>query len=279
MDLLLRGLYFSRAFGAERVRITSLGLAKQEEVFTDAYLRKWEVRRWTIEHSDETVVTYSLPMPGGYAILPNSADEAASYMYEVDMKTLTDFVFVTYYGTLKQWQDFLAIKDMLPAAFDSIRIDPRYGKDLRYQSPRLSFYYPDKLMKITENSDLHLKFSYFKDRDRIVWDVSSVLFGEDKDTTESITVSRHLRPPDTLPDSERRNWQSLVNARMPYTGAAYIEESRTIIAGAHRPPGANGDLAKSPVLYSVAYVADGTKDETLMRRQFEDFRAGIGITE
>jgi serine protease Do len=131
MDLLLRGLYFSRSFGAERVRITSLGRAKQEQVHVDAYQRKWQVRRWSIEHSDETVVSYALPVPGGYAILLHSGHESASYMYELDMKTLVDFAFVTYYGTLKQWQEFLAVRDMLPAAFASISIEPSYGKEFR----------------------------------------------------------------------------------------------------------------------------------------------------
>ena len=279
MDLLLRGLYFSRSFGAERVRITSLGRAKEEAVHVDAYQRKWQVRRWSIEHSDETIVTYALPLPGGYAVLLNAADEAASFMYEVDMKTLADFVFVTYYGTLRQWKDFLSARDMLPAAFRSIAIDASYGKEFRYRSKRLSFSYPDELMKVTENSDLHLKFSYFRENDRLVWDVSSVLVGEDKDTTESFSLGRHARPPESLPDSDRSTWESLVNGRMPYTGAAFFDKSRTIIGSPYPPRGAKSEVRDSSVLYSVIYAADGSHDATMMERRLERFRAGISINE
>lgn len=278
MDLLLRGLYFSRSFGAERVRITSLGRAKEEAVHLDAYQRKWQVRRWSIPHSDETIVTYALPLPGGYAVLLNGADEAASFMYEVDMKTLADFVFVTYYGTLRQWKDFLAAKQMLPAAFESIAIEPTYGREFRYRSKRLSFSYPAELMKVTENSDLHLKFSYFKEAGRVVWDVTSVLVGEDKDTTESVSVGRHIHPPEAMPDTDRSTWESLVNGRMPYTGAAFFDKSRTIIA-APFPARAKSDIRDSSVLYSIIYAADGTQEASTMEQRLKRFGAGIRINE
>jgi hypothetical protein len=279
MDLVLRGLYFSRDFGAEQVRITSMGAAKQEELFVDAYQRKWQVRRWTVEHSDEKIVTYALPQPDGFAIVLNAADESASYMYEVDMKTLADYAFVTYYGTLKQWKNFLADKSMLPAAFDSITVDAKYGKEFSYRSRRLAFSYPDELMRVSENSDLHLKFSYFKENDKVVWDVSSVMAGEDKKTTTIVSLSSHPRPPETLPDSDRSTWESLVKARMPYTGAAFFDKSRTVIATAYRPQDAKGDLAQSSKLYSLAYSTEGSQDAAMMEKKLVRFREGIQINE
>lgn len=280
MDVLLRGLYFSRSFGNEKVRITSLGPANGKGLFVDSYGRKWEVRRWTIEHSDDTVVTYSLPMPGGYAIMLNSADESVSEMFETDMKTLTDYMFVTYYGTLKQWHDFLSLKEMLPPAFHAIRIDARYGREFRYQSPRFSFSYPATLMKVTEDSDLHVKFSYFKERGRVVWDVSSVLVGEHKDTTVFVLLRRHPHPPSSMPETARSTWLSVVNARLPYTGSSFFDKSRTVIAAAHPPATtSNGDLAKLPVVYTVVYSADGTLDAVSMQRTLAGFRDKIKIHE
>jgi serine protease Do len=278
MDLLLRGLYFSRSFGAERVRITSLGRAKQEQVHVDAYQRKWQVRRWSIEHSDETVVSYALPVPGGYAILLHSGHESASFMYELDMKTLVDFAFVTYYGTLKQWQEFLAVRDMLPAVFASISIEPSYGKEFRYRSNRLTLSYPHELMKVTENSDLHLMFSYFKEGGRVVWDVTSVLAGEDKETNDHVIVGRHIRPPKTLDDSERAGWEALVNHRMPYTGTPFFDKSRTVIAGVHA-----GDMKAPPsdssVVYSILYAADGSQDAAKMEQRLKRFGSGVSVNE
>ena len=275
MDLMLRGLYFSRSFGAEEVRITSLGAAKEQAVHIDAYQRKWQVRRWFIEHSDQKIVTYALPVPGGYAVLLNAADESQSFMYEVDMKTLTNFAFVTYYGTLKRWNEFLQVRHMLPAVFDSISIEADYGREFRYRSKRVSFSYPDSLMKVTENSDLHLRFSYFKENGRVVWDVSSVVAGEDKNTTESIDVARHVRPPETLADADRSSWETLVKARMPYTGSAFFDKSRTVIATAHT----KAEASDSSVLYSIVYAADGSQDAGTMQDRLKRFRSGITVNE
>lgn len=277
MDLMLRGMYFNRSFGAEQVRITSMGAAKEEAVHVDAYQRKWQVRRWNIEHSNEKIVSYALPQPDGFAILMNAADESSSYMYEADLKTLTDFAFVTYYGTFKQWKSFLAAPDMLPAAFQSIVLETEYGKKFTYRSQRMSFAYPDELMKVTENSDLHLKFSYFREDDRVVWDVSSVTAGENKDTSTFMLINRQPRPPETLPDADRQTWESLVNARMPYTGAAFFDKSHTVIATALSPQEGKGELSKLPLLYSVVYSVEGTQDKSMMEQKLERFREGIQV--
>lgn len=279
MDLILRGLYFSREFGPETVRITSLGPAKQAAVHVDAYQRNWQVWRWNIEHSDEKIVVYALPQPDGYAIMLNAADESASFSYEVDMKTLCDFAFVTYYGTLRQWKDFLSHKDMLPAAFKSITVEADYGKEFRYRSARLSFSYPNELMKVSQDSDLQLKFSFFKEKDRVVWDVSSLVAGEDKNTSTVVQLSSHRRPPASLPDSDRQTWESLTHARMPYTGAAFFDKSHTFIATAQRPAAARGELSEQSLLYSVAYSAEGSQDLTAMEKKLGSFRAGLQVNE
>lgn len=283
MDLLLRGVYYGRSFGPEKIRVTSLGRAKEEEIHVDAYQRKWQVRRWSIEHSDAKLVTYALPVPGGYAILLSSAHESGSFMYELDMKTLVDYAFITYYGTLKQWQEFLAVRVMLPAAFAGIAIEPVYGKEFVYRSPRLSLAYPHELMKVTETSDLHLMFSYFREAGRIVWDVSAVIAGEDKDTSEHLALTRHPRPPRSLADPERATWESLVNQRMPYTGTPFFDKSRTVIAAAHgRGPAEESrkrPASDAGVLYSILYAADGSKDAATMEQRLKHFAAGVSISE
>lgn len=277
MDLVLRGLYFSRAFGSERVRITSLGASKEEEVHVDAYQRKWQVRRWTIEHSSEKIVVYSLPQPDGFAMFISAADQSVSYMYEIDMKTLSDYAFVTYYGTLKQWKEFLSARDMLPAVFESIRLETDYGKKFTYRSKRMTFSYTSDLMKVTENSDLHLKPSYFKEEGRVVWDVSSVTAGEDKDTSTFVLINRYPRPPETLPDADRQTWESLAIGRTPFTGVAFSDKTRTVIASAHAPQQTQGDLSQLPLLYSVAYSVDGAVEKDLMAQRLGIFRQGLQI--
>jgi len=111
----------------------------------------------------------------------------------------------------------------------------------------------------------------------VVWDVSSVTAGEDKDTSTFVLINRQPRPPRTLPDADRQTWESLVNGRMPYTGAAFFDKSHTVIATAYSPQEAKGDPAKLTLLYSVAYSVEGTQDASLMEKKLGRFREGIQV--
>ena len=279
MDLILRGVYYARSFDSENVRITSLGPAIEEEIYVDAYERKWQVRRWVIDFNDEEIVSYALPTPDGYVMMLNAAPRAASYMYELDLKTLTDYVFITYYGTLKQWQPFLAEKTLLPAALLSVSVEPRYGKEFRYQNDRVAIRYTDDAMKVTEDSDLQLLMSYFKSGDRVRWGVTSVIVGENKDTSTSLQFGMHPQPPKSLPDADRHVWESLVKGRMPFTGTAVFDRSQTYIMSPMLPDGAKGEAAAAPMLYSVGYSEEGSQDGTAMQKKLARLRQGVQIRE
>lgn len=279
MDLILKGVNYTRHVGAEQIRVTSLGPAKAEELFVDAYQRKWQVRRWNVEFSEQQVVSYALPVPGGYAVILNSASPSVSPIFERDMRTLADFAYASYYGTLRQWKDFLAAKDLLPAAFGSIRIDFSYGKDLRYASQRVAFSYPNTLMKVNEDSDLELQFSYFKEGDRVVWDVTRVVAGESKSTEVVLSVTRHAKPPQTFSDANKRNWETLVNGRVPYSGEAFFDKSNTVIGIPLRVAEKAWSLPDQSVLYSAVYVAEGSQQAKFMRKKLADFRSRLKVGE
>ena len=279
MDLILKGLGYTRQIGAEQIRINSLGPARSEEVFVDAYERKWQVRRWLVEFSEQQIVSYSLPVPGGYAVMLNSASPSVSPMFERDMKTMTGFSYVSYYGTLRQWKDFLAAKNLLPAVFNNIRINMSYGKELRYASQRVAFSYPNRLMKVSEDSDLELQFSYFKEGERVVWDVTRVVAGENKSTEVSVSVTRHARPPQTFSDANRRDWETLVNGRVPYSGEAVFDKSKTVIGTPHRLAAKSWAMSDQPVVYSAVYVAEGSRQGKFMQKKLSEFRSRLEVGE
>ncbi len=279
MDLILKGMSYIRQVGAEQIRVTSLGPAKAEETFVDAYQRKWQVRRWNVEFSEQQIVSYSLPVPGGYAVILNSASPSASPMFERDMRTLADFAYTSYYGTLRQWKDFLAAKEMLPAAFGRINIDFSYGKELRYSSQRVAFSYPNTLMKINEDSDFELQFSYFKEGDRVVWDVTRVVAGENKSSEVFLSVTRHAKPPQTFSDAHKRDWETLVNGRVPYSGEAFFDKSKTVIGVPHRAADKSRSLPDQPVLYSAVYVAEGSQQAKFMQKKLAEFRSRLEVGE
>lgn len=67
MDLVLKGVYLYRGIGGEKIKITSFGKASEERIFKDSFGRRWLVRTWLLEYSDEKVVAFLLPVPGGFA--------------------------------------------------------------------------------------------------------------------------------------------------------------------------------------------------------------------
>lgn len=137
MDWLLKAITVQRRVGPENVRVLSFGKAREESTHTDAYGRKWQVREWPIEYNDTTAVSFALPTPEGYAAMVRTVSTQSVNGTKSEMRTLADFVYVSYAGSLAQWREFLGVKSVQPAAFANIKIDFDYDKHFRYESKRL----------------------------------------------------------------------------------------------------------------------------------------------
>ena len=279
MDLYLKGANYTRTVGPERIKIVSMGKAHDEYVFTDSYQRKWMVKIWPIEFSDQKVVMMALPVPNGFVGMLRIAQTGDVENHLRDMKALADFTYVSYYGTLARWRVFLAMKDMLPAAFSGIHVSFDYGKEFRYQSRRIAFSYPSSLMTVTSNSDLQLGFSYFAENGKVVWDVSKVVLGEDKNNNVAFTIIRNARPSREMNDDYRKDWDNMANKRHPYDQASYFTNDQTVI-GTVFPRDVNPQtLSASPVLYAVMHSADGVVQQNTAAAQLNGFIRGLEIRE
>lgn len=273
MDLILRGDPVYRTIGAENIKVTSLGKAAEEYTHIDRYERKWLVRVWDVGYSDQQIALLALPVPGGFAgmvrMLP--AGQMAGHM--IDLKLLADFIYLSYYGTLDQWRDFLAQRDLLPQAFADIKLDFEYGKHFRYASKRIAFSYGPKEMHITEKSDLKLQFAYFLQKDKAVWDVAQVVVGDSKDNATSFSVLRNIQPPKQLDDKFKSTWDNIARRRHPYNKAAFFMEKSTLIGDVFARNLNAGELAQAPLLYTAFYSADGNlgqkSAETKLHRLLE----------
>jgi serine protease Do len=279
MDLFLKGIGYTRNIGMKKTIITSFGKAQEEYLFTDSYKRKWIVMNWSIEFSDQRASMMVLPVPGGFMGMLRIVRTGDLENHVRDMKALADFIYVSYYGTLRQWREYLAMKDLLPAVFSGIHIGFEYGKDFKYQSGRIAFSYPSSLMKIAENSDLQLGFSYFSDHGKVVWDVSKVVVGENKSNNTSFAVYRNTRPSREMDDKFRSAWEDLVNSRHPYNHSIYFDDNVTII-GTAVTKGINPQkVASVPVLYAAMYNADGAIDQKAAAAKLNAFVQAVDVRE
>jgi hypothetical protein len=274
MDLMLKGVGLTRRVGPESVKVTSLGKAASESVYTDAWGRKWQLRAWLIEYNDSAMVTAALAVPSGYVVMYNSVQTKSIHATVELHKLLTDFIYVSYSATLAQWREFLAAKALHPAILSSIAIDFTYDKSFSYRSKRCALEFTKDLQKITATSGLTLKFSYFDDGGKVVWDVSALSLSDDVNGDNWFTLLRNQHPPDSLPDSFKSEWSKIVERRHPYTGAPYKDDGRTVIESTLGTPSQGAEF-----LYTMSYYVAGEKDASAMSASLATLEKGTTILE
>jgi hypothetical protein len=279
MDLFLKAIGATREIGIDKIRIVSLGRAENESEHTDRYGRRWQVRSWSSPYDNTRVVSVSLPVPGGCVVMLRSGPTGVAFTNLLDLKSLTDFVYLSYCGSLASWKEFLALKQYLPPALVAKEVSFAYGKELRYGSDRLTFTLDETNLRLTEKSELHLSFGYFLEEGKAVWDVKEIAVGEDDTTTTSYKLTRYTRPPGELNDSDKADWEKIVAGRMPFNRTSYIEENSTRIATVSPPMGDREERRRAEVLYRLGYRREGTHGQEEMAGALDAFVRRVTLRE
>jgi len=282
MDLILKGGARSRTIGPENIKITSMGSAFEDYRFTDFYGRIWLVRTWLIEYNDTKVVTFSLPVPDGCIVMMRTDDTGNIDQGHIpDLKVLSDFIYVSYYGTFKDWREFLRKKDLLPSIFSTLDIHIKTNEVFRYQSKRLSLSYGPDILKISENSDFRLDLGYFQDQGKTVWDITNISIGEERYDQTGYTVSRKMKPPKELGNQYQSNWKDMVERKFPYNRSAYYKDKVTIISTTYSQgsKSGKGDAPSVSSLYTVAFIEQGNVGQKEMDAKLEAFMSNLVVYE
>ncbi len=278
MDLILRGYSLHRTIATENIKITSMGKASEEYTYTDHYDRKWLVRVWNIDYSDEQVVLFALPIPGGFKGMMRIVSTEQMPGHMGDLKVLADFTYVSYYGTLAKWRDFLAQRDLMPKALADVKIDFEYGKHFRYNSKRLALSYGPEEMHVTEQSDLKLRLSYFIENDKVVWDVTHVQMGDNKDNSIFFALTRNVQPPKQLDDKFQSDWSKMSQRQYPYNKTAFFSDNRTLIGDVVASSQASEQKA-ARLLYTAIYSADGSLEQKSAETKLVRFMDKLNVIE
>jgi serine protease Do len=282
MDLILKGGGRYREIGPESIKITSMGKAFEDYRFTDSYGRIWMVRTWLIEYNDRKVVTFSLPVPGGCIVMMRTDQTGSADQGDLpDLKVLSDFIYVSYFGTFKEWQEFLSMKDLLPSLFSTLDILIKNNEMFRYKSKRLSLSYGPEIMKISDNSDLRLHFGYFQEQGRTVWDITEIGIAEDKYNQIGYTVTRVMKPPKELGDEYQNHWENIAEGRFPYNRSSYHKDKVTIISTTHHrgSKSEKKDGTPNSVLYTIGFIKEGNIDQKEMEAKLDLLMRSLVVYE
>jgi serine protease Do len=147
MDQLLKGYPVSRPVGTDSVRVTSMGKASEESWFVDDYLRKWQIRSWLVPFNDTVIITVALPTPDGMVMMMSQGPTALRETVAKEMEAVCGFVYVSYTGTLAQWQAFLANPLAVPGTLSNVKIQFDYSRGLGIRSSRFEMLIPKRFSR------------------------------------------------------------------------------------------------------------------------------------
>lgn len=276
-DLLLRAQPMTRNVGSSAVKITSLGEPREDFIFDDDYRRRWQVRVWPLAYADMQLVLFCLPVPDGYVsigrLVHSGTDEHVAIS---DLKVLTRFIYLSYDGTLAQWRDYLAEKDLLPALFSFTHVDFGYGKNFSYRSRRLDFSYTPELLQINENSKLRLSFSYFNEGGQWTWDVAALTAKKRQDASEMLQVVRLAEPTPDLDSAFQNVWQKKLHREHPNDGTVFHADDTSMIDAVVDPA---SDSPTTPFLYTVFYRTTGMQSQETMKPKLDLLLRGTKVLE
>jgi serine protease Do len=274
MDLLLKGLQLQRSVGDQAVRITSLGPARTTGLHTDAHGRVWQVRHWSLDAIESEVVVFALPTPDGYVGIAMSNEPGQQEVVSLGLRQFADHFFVSYTGTLLQWQRYLDLKQLRARVFDTARVelDAATGVTLRF--PGLRMTVAPSVMQFDASSRLDLRLSYVRRGDRADWEPVGAVLEPAAPSKDYVRLQRQSKPgPDVDRDVQTR-WADMTSRSGDFGGQARRNDTRgeywfrTVVA-----PAKGGDEA----LYELAY----STHEMSTPRQLDDRRdalvAGISI--
>jgi len=260
IDLALKAMRILRPVGADHVRVTSMGPALTDKVWQDAHGRRWQVRRWALDFMNSDLLALMLPVPNGYIALIDTASAGTNEINVEQLKLLANQTYASYVGSIKQWQVFLAQKDLRPMLFDRIKVDYATARGLTYESPRFSLAIPPSALAMGEHSRLALRMTFLLDNDKLVWDVGGVGISEDEQENNFVMALRQSKPATDAEKEIEQHWDRLRTRRAPFNSLPMPDPDRksfwiaTAIGAQHGAT--NEPEANAAVLYEVTYSTE-----------------------
>ncbi|HZV23158.1 MAG TPA: serine protease [Luteimonas sp.] len=275
IDPLLQAGLLKRNVGGQSIAVTGFGKPLSDATHVDAWGRRWQVRQWAIPYGNAILLMASLPVPDGYLAVARFSEAMQAHDQLINTEALTDFVYANYDGTLAQWKEFLAHKDLLPTAFKDIRIDFDYGHRFAYASDRVAFAYTPELQAIQPDSVLTLGFGFFPDHGKVAWDPVEIWVSAKANDNNYVMLVRDHAPPKDLDDDYQNDWTKLVNRQHPYDATARNKDDMTKITAVVGAPA----TASPATLYTATYTSEGAHPQDAMQAKLGLLLKDLHLTE
>ena len=251
-EQILKGITFNRTVGSENVRLVSLGnAAGKPEEFRDAEGRLWQQWRYPMLYADSTLLVMTTPVPDGYVGFARSSGQGSLERVAAELKLMTDFLQVSYAGTLPQWRSFLAASALRPESFGKWKaaLDP--AGEISLELPRLSVKVNKEVLNLTDQSTLSVYPGTLLEGEHGAWDVLAVRFTLDPRGASLVAV-RRARPAGDAGETALRRWNNMTQQSGQFAGNPMRDPQAfwaSKVAGAGGTP-----FADAKFLYDVTYT-------------------------
>lgn len=252
MDLLLKGLHLQRPVGDQAVRITSLGPARTTGLHTDVHGRVWQVRHWSLDAIEREIVVYALPTPDGYVGIAMSNEPGQQELSNLGLRQFADHFFVSYTGTLAQWQRYLDLKQLRARIFDAARVELDAAKGVTLRFPALRMTVAPSVMQFDASSRLDLRLSYVRRGDQAAWEPVGALLEPAAPSQDYIRLQRQSKPGADVDRRAQTRWAEMSARSGEFGGQARRNDTsseywfRTVVA-----PAKSGEEALYELVYST----------------------------
>ncbi len=272
MDYLAKATNLNRTMAGEKIQITSLGEPVKTDTHKDFFGRTWLVNYFSIDFADCMVLTYALPLPSGlfviYSIGSTRAIKSESFH---DLDFLTDFVYMSYQGKLKEWKEYLELPaEYAPRSADfesSIKIE-RGETTFEVKTDKIELSLPQEILKVDDDTTLFISNGYTKNDGKLgIENLSMGVYTDPKSENYTSFLIRYQNKPANDALEETKNfWTQLMREISPFNGIPTDNKQFTTIQKVIFPEGTtdeNKEDIDHAYIYGTIMTCKNDKDVIL----------------
>jgi hypothetical protein len=264
MDLILQGIRVNRTLGSVDTRILSYGEPLRVKTHTDRWGRIWWGAVWHQEFADQVKILYGTLAPEGLALVLREDAWSQLGEWTYDLERILDLVAVGYDGNPGQWEEFLSVKEAVPAFLRDLAL-VRGPEGFQVQSRWLRADLPKVLLPVEERASLHLNFAF--EPGAPAPRLALRRFRVEADSGDFVSLIKHVRVPDGSPENALKPWREVVEQKAPYDRRQSLDDGKAVVACVHPLQAGRPDLKGQPAVYTLYLSqAQGPKESESLKR-------------
>ena len=276
LETVLSGYRLTRNIASEEIRITSLGDPYESRWTVDQWGRRWMYGLWDIPFADYGLVFFAMPTPNGAVGIFAPVVQPNVIPFFLDFAAMINALYVSYFGTLGQWDAFFAERQWLPEFLSTATLDYAPGVSFSFGGDRIVLEFTPDLLPIGEDSSLFMLGSFKPSAEQVVLDISGLYFYAARSRNDRLSAVQHFPPASETDTNTLQTWESILNARHPYDRGSVLSGGDTHILA----PLAGQNLAEEPnSVWTIGISLGGDVPRQTMEDRFSLLEEAVTLQE